>query len=430
MYTTEGTLTEWLKQPGSQVKAGEPIITITTEKSTYEVEAPADGVLHAVAQVGAVIPDQGLLGYILAAGESPPAGDAAVAASGVDAAGAGAATAVASGAGADGLAGAGGTASPAGAAGAGAREGLAPRDRAGEAVQADAQGGVRPSGEVRASPVARRLAREQGIDINTLSGTGPGGRIVEADVVAAVSQKASAPAASPQRATTAQERPVSQRIPLIGMRKTIADRLRGSLSTTAPVTLTREVDAESLVAWRESLGKVPYDALLIKIVASALVAHRELNSTIEDEAIVVLGEIHVGFAVAVAGGLLVPVVRDADRRSLKEVVGDVEALAGRAKAGQLSAQDMGGGTFTITNLGAYGVDAFTPIINPPQSAILGVGRILPRAVVRDGQLVARRTCVLSLSFDHRVVDGAPAAQLLDAIASTMNDQFALGRLAG
>ena len=386
MYTTEGTLTEWLRPPGSPVKAGEPIITITTEKSTYEVEAPADGILHAVAEIGALIPDQGLLGYVLDPGEAPPAAQPARTA----------------------------------AVSTGEREGLAPSiERPGERVQRDAPGGVRPTGaepgEVRASPVARRLAREQGIDIATLVGTGPGGRIVEADVIAAASRGA---------ATSPAARAVRERIPLIGMRKTIADRLRGSLSTTAPVTLTREVDAEALFARREELkprftAGIPYDALFVKIVAAALREHPELNAVIEGDAILLLDELHVGFAVAVPGGLLVPVVRDADKRSLEEVAADVLALSGRAKAGQLKAEDMAGGTFTITNLGVYGVDAFTPIINPPQAAILGIGRILPRAVVHDGQLAARRTCVLSLTFDHRVADGAPAAQLLDAIARGM-----------
>jgi pyruvate dehydrogenase E2 component (dihydrolipoamide acetyltransferase) len=392
MYTTEGTLTEWLRPPGTEVKAGEPVITITTEKATYEVEAPEAGILHAVAQVGAVIQDQGLLGYILAPGEAPPAEPAA------------------------------GTPAPA-AAGArsaaqGEREGAALANRAGEAVQADAQGGVRPTGEeVRASPVARRLAREQGIDITTLKGTGPGGRIVEADVLAAAADK------PPSRA-------IKQQIPLVGMRKTIADRLRASLSTTAPVTLTREVDAEALFSFRQKQSpKPPYDAILVKAVAAALLEHPELNAVIEGEAILLLGEVHVGFAVAVPGGLLVPVVRDADKRPLADVVADVTSLAGKAKGGQLKAEEMAGGTFTITNLGIYGVDAFTPIINPPQAAILGVGRILPRPAVRDGQLVARRTFVLSLSFDHRVADGAPAAQLLDAIATKVGDEKLLEALA-
>jgi pyruvate dehydrogenase E2 component (dihydrolipoamide acetyltransferase) len=396
MYTTEGTLTEWLRPPGSRVASGEPILEVTTEKATYQVEAPADGVLHAVAEIGAVIADQGLIGYILAPGEAPPAAEAPV---GHTAPGTASATASAP-----------------------------PRSPAepGSAVAA----GSGPPGEVRASPVARRLAREQGIDIATIVGTGPGGRIVEVDVITAASRAVAAPAASP--ATSA--RRVRERIPLVGMRKTIAERLRGSLSTTAPVTLTREVDAEAFVGARERLkprfsAGLPYDALFVKLVAAALGERPELNAVIENDAILLLGEIHVGVAVAVPGGLVVPVVRNADQRSLGEVAADVLSQSARAKAGQLKAEDMFGGTFTITNLGGYGVDAFSPIINPPQAAILGIGRILPRAVVRDGQLVGRRTCVLSLTFDHRVADGAPAAQLLDAIARRMGDEAVLDALA-
>jgi pyruvate dehydrogenase E2 component (dihydrolipoamide acetyltransferase) len=399
MYTTEGTLTEWLKPPGSQVASGEPILEITTEKATYQVEAPADGLFHAVAQIGAVLPDQGLIGYILAPGEAPPAAEAA--------AGAPAAS----------------TAPAAGAPAPAAASGAGGETRA-------AAGDIRP-----ATPIARRLAREHGIDIATVVGTGPGGRIVEADVLAAVERGPSAAPASaaPAAAPAGPPRAVRERIPLIGVRKTIAERLRSSLSTTAPVTLTREVDAEALAEARERLkasftGGLPYDALFVKIVAAALGERPELNAVVEGDAILLLAEIHVGVAVAVRAGLLVPVVRDADKRSLGEVAAEVVALSGRAQAGQLKAEDMVGGTFTITNLGAYGVDAFSPIINPPQAAILGIGRILPRAVVRDGQIVARRSCTLSLTFDHRVTDGAPAARLLEGIASRMGDEAFLGQL--
>ena len=414
MYTTEGTITEWLRPPGSQVESGQPVIEVTTEKAVYQVESPAEGIFHPAVQIGAVIPDQGLIGYILAAGEVPPAAESP-APSGSSA-------------------GTGPSSGPSAAPGAGLSSVPTGAASGGSAAAA--------GGEVRATPVARRLAREHGIDITTVMGTGPGGRIVEADVVAAAAARGngSAPAAptapSPMAGASAASGPapaVRQRIPLIGMRKTIAERLRGSLSTTAPVTLTREVDAEALVATRERLkpgfaAGLPYDALFVKAVAAALAERGELNATIESDAILLLSEIHVGVAVAVPGGLLVPVVRDADKRSLAEVAAQIVALSERAKAGTLKPEDMVGGTFTITNLGGYGVDAFTPIVNPPQAAILGIGRILPRAVVRDGGLFARRTCVLSLTFDHRVADGAPAAQLLDAIARNLNDEAFLAAL--
>ena len=399
MYTTEGTVTGWLKEPGSQVNAGEPLVEVTTEKAVYQVEAPEAGVFHPAAAIGAVIPDQGLIGHILAPGEDPPA----------------------------------------------AAQPAAPRAAPVAAPPGPSAptGAPRAAGEpLRASPAARKLAQEQGIDVTTLTGTGPGGRIVEADVMAAVARKDSAPSA-PQAAPAPSAVPaapvgpprkVRERIPLVGIRRSIAERLRGSQSTTASVTLTREVDAEAFWAARERLkerfpGGLPFDALFVKLLAAALVERPELNAVIEGDAILLLGEVHVGVAVAVPGGLLVPVVRDADKRPLGEVAADVLALSAKARAGQLRAEDMAGGTFTITNLGNYGVDAFSPIINPPQAGILGIGRILPRAVVRDGQIVARRTCVLSLTFDHRVADGAPAAQLLDAVATKMGDEAGLSALA-
>ncbi len=390
MYTTEGTITAWLRPPGSQVAAGELIIEVTTEKSTYQVEAPADGIFHVSVEIGALIGDQGLIGHILSPGEEPPAPVAA-------------------------------STPPATPMVSRSPGPLAP-------VGTQFQPATRPpGGEIRSSPAARRLAQESGIDIATIVGTGPGGRIVEADVIAATSRP-------PTTSSTSAARNERERIPLVGMRRTIADRLRGSLSTTASVTLTREVDAEAFVSARERLkatfsGGLPYDALFVKFVAVALTKHPELNAVIENDTIVLLGDINVGVAVAVSGGLVVPVVRNADSRSLADIAGDIGTLSGRAKSGQLKADDMAGGTFTITNLGAFGVDAFSPIINPPQAGILGIGRILERAVVRDGAVVARRTCVLSLTFDHRVTDGVPAARMLDAIAMQMNDEDGLNALA-
>ena len=394
MYTTEGTITAWLRPPGSQVAAGDLIIEVTTEKSTYQVEAPADGIFHVAVEIGALIGDQGLIGHILAPGEEPPAPVAAATP----------------------------TAPPI------VSQSPRPLPPSGSQFQPASRP---PGGEIRSSPAARRLAQDSGIDIATIVGTGPGGRIVEADVIAASSRPAAAPTTtSPTTSTGRNER---ERIPLVGMRRTIADRLRGSLSTTASVTLTREVDAEAFFSARERLkgtfsGGLPYDALFVKFVAVALTKHPELNAVIENDTIILLGDIHIGVAVAVPGGLVVPVVRNADNRSLTEIAGDIGALSSRAKSGQLKTEDMAGGTFTITNLGAFGVDAFSPIINPPQAGILGIGRILERAVVRNGGLFARRTCVLSLTFDHRVTDGVPAARMLDAIAQQMTDEDGLNSL--
>jgi pyruvate/2-oxoglutarate dehydrogenase complex dihydrolipoamide acyltransferase (E2) component len=378
MFTAEGTLTAWLRPAGSRVEAGEPVVEVTTEKTTQEVVAPAAGIVYRVAAEGTALAVQGLMGYILAEGEAPPStpGSAPQAPASV--------------------------ASPA---------------TLGEASRSA------PAGEIRSSPIARRLAAEHGVDLATVRGTGPGGRIVEADVLAAVAARASA-----QPAVVAPtERRIRERIPLIGVRRTIAERLRGSQSTAASVTLTREVDADVLWEARERLSErlgvsVPFDAIFVKVLAQAVRDFPALNSTIEGDAILVLEEINVGFAVAAPTGLYVPVIRDADTRPLAEVAMTVRALSERVRSGGVRIDDMAGGTITITNLGAYGVDAFSPIINPPQSAILGIGRIAERPVARNGRLTLGRTTVLSLTFDHRVVDGAPAALLLGRVAELMNDQ--------
>src|SRR6185436_9549471 len=293
----------------------------------------------------------------------------------------------------------------------------------------------------KASPAARRLAVERGVELANVVGSGPGGRIVEADVLAAAERPqafgadtrvtdqlagaaaAGAPATVPWR--------IQRRIALTGVRGAVARRLRESVSTAVPLTLTREVRADALVAarerLRERLGVAPWDALFVKLFADALREQPALNAIVAGDEILVLDDVHVGFAVPVNDGLIVPVVHDADRRPLVEVVAAVRELGERARAGKASPPDLLGGTATVSNLGAHGVDAFPPVLNPPQSAILGVGRIALRPTVEqgpaveEGMLVVAPTCVLSLTFDHRVADGAPAAELLAAVATRMGD---------
>ncbi len=386
MFTAEGSLSAWLRPNGTRVAAGEPIVEVTTEKTTQEIVAPADGILHHVAEVGTDLPIQALIGYILADGEAPPSVPDSPA-SGPPAASASATTAP-----------------------------VQP-----SAPSPAARGDVRAP----ASPIARRLAAEYGIDLSTVFGTGPGGRIVEADVQTAHAQT-QASCAGLRPAPTAPGRAVRTRIPLVGMRRTIADRLRSSISATASVTLSRDTDAEQLIAARSALStelnsSVPYDALFVRLLALALGQRPELNAVIDGDAILVLEEINIGFAVSLESGLVVPVVQAADRRPFADLVSNMRELSVRATANRLKPEDVVGGTATITNLGAHGVDVFTPILNPPQSAILGIGRIVKRAVVVDDHLDMRSTCTLSLTFDHRVVDGVPAAQLLGTVTRLMND---------
>ena len=380
MYTIEGEVTRWLVEDGASVAADQPVLELTTEKTTVEIPAPTAGTLHQVVPVGGRVQVEGILGHVLAPGEAPPAAPP--------------------------------TAEPA-----------APRTAAAAPPRPPAKPPpARASrGRLRATPVARRRARELGVDITTVTGSGPGGRITESDVQAAAAASAGPPAAAAPAAPR-----VLRRVPLTGMRGLIAQRMQHSLTSTAQLTLTREVDACPLVQARELLVagaaaeglRVSYDVLLAKSLAAALLAHPALNATIEGEAVVLLAEAHIGVAVAVEDGLVVPVLRDAAHRPALDLARELTGLTDRARQGRLQPSEMEGGTATLTNLGAYHIDAFTPIINPPQSAILGVGSIAPRpAVGEDGALTVRPTVHLNLTFDHRVADGVAAATLLESMVS-------------
>ncbi len=368
MYTDEGVLTSWLRPAGEHVEAGEAVAEVTTEKTTFEVPAPACGILHPVAEVGTNLRVEALMGYILAEGETLSTAESPQVLS-------------------------------------------TSEDQDVPRKQYAPPGKVRPA----ASPAARRLAYEHGIDLSRITGTGPSGRIVEADVRARV-----VPASADRR--------VLRKVPMAGFRQIVAEHLRSTLAAAASTTLTREVDADGLVAARQRLagitgGPPSYSALFIKLLAWALRDFPELNAAVEDDSIVIFDDINIGFAVATPRGLVVPVIHHADSARLVDIAHAVRDLTERTLAGRLRPTDVQGGTASITNLGSHGIDAFTPILDGPQSVILGIGRIAERAVVRAGTLAVGHTCVLSLTFDHRVADGVPAARLLDAIVRRMNSEF-------
>jgi pyruvate dehydrogenase E2 component (dihydrolipoamide acetyltransferase) len=383
MYTEEGVLTAWLRAPGTRVSAGEPVAEITTEKATFEIPAPEEGTLHAVAAIGSTLKVEAVMGYILQLGETAPS----------------------SGSGASAVPGP-----------------VTPANRVAHSA------GPPPEGPLRASPIAKRMALQHGIDLREVKGSGPSGRIVEADIQALI-----------QKGQPAGQKPLSnqvtsERVPMAGLRRSLAQRLRNTLATAASTTLTREADAELLVAARKNLsqqlGKPPsYDSLFVKILADSLSERPELNAVLEGDSILRLKEINVGFAVAVPNGLIVPVVRNADTTPFASLVSYVKDLTERVLAGRLLPADVEGGTATISNLGGHGIDAFTPILNGSQSVILGIGRIVQRPVVRNSAVAIGHTCVLSLTFDHRVTDGAPAAMLLEAIVKRMTDERFLADLA-
>ena len=377
----EGTFAGWLKKDGETVKEGEPVFLVESEKAEQEVESLESGILRIPAdgpQPGDVLPVGTLIGYLVEPGEQAPSSVKSVGA-------------------APPMPGSAGTKADPASTGAAAVPTPAEKPREERAA--------RPS----ISPRAKRIAKELGVDWKKVQGMGREGRIVEEDIRAAASGAAAASEAPPAAVGR--------------LRKRIAQRVSESAHSTASVTLTAEADATDLVSRRDELkagasqgAVVPtYTDLLVKLTAAALEKHPLLNSYWENDQIRVLDDIHIAIAVDTEEGLLAPVLRNANKKSIQQIAEESRSLAEKARARKLDRDSLQGGTFTITNLGTYGIDAFTPIINLPQCAILGVGAIRLKPAVHQGQLAARHMVSLSLTFDHRIVDGAPAAAFLKTV---------------
>jgi pyruvate dehydrogenase E2 component (dihydrolipoamide acetyltransferase) len=259
---------------------------------------------------------------------------------------------------------------------------------------------------VLASPSAKRLAREYEIDLSLVKGNGPEGRIVEEDVTRFIEE------------TCGILPKIKEIIPLSGFRKTSAERVSASFKTAPHSTIMMEVDVSKAGGLHEKL-QVSYTAILVEAVAKALLEQPMINSTLDGNQIKIFEDVNVGLAVATEYGLVVPVIRNADKKSLKEIDTAIKELTEKARLGKLTKEELTGGTFTVTNLGMYGVEFFTPIINPPEAAILGVGKIVEKPVVVDGKVEVKPLMTLSLSYDHRIVDGAPAAKFLQKIKHYM-----------
>ncbi len=380
---TEGTIQQWFKSEGDAIKTGEALFEVETEKVLYEVEAPTDGtvakLLYAVeAVVGVGLP----VAIIAEAGEEV----AEVAARYADAP----------------------AAAPA----------AAPPEPAPVATSAPSPAPQEKRGRVPVTPAARKLAKEHSIDLSGVAGTGPRGRITREDVQKTIDSGGQA--APPPAPTVAPA--VAEDIPLRGMRKVIAERMHQSLQGSAQLTISTEADVTQLIDRRQEVRQefnVTYTDFIVQACAHALRQHPRMNAHLEGDTIRANNDIHVGLAVALDEGLIVPVVRDADKKSLKDIAAEAKTLAEKARASQLKLEEVSGGTFTVSNLGMYGVDAFTPIINAPQSGILGVGRIVEKPVIHRGEVTRRSMMVLSLTFDHRVIDGAPAGAFLQTVADLL-----------
>ena len=429
MTMTEGMVSEWYIADGQQVNKGEMLYALETEKVNMDVDAEFDGKVKHLVQAGEMMEPGDVVGFIFEDGEEIPGNLSAIPVQ---------------------------QNSVIGAVEPGSKPGSEPET---QPVVKGVPGNK--DNRVKSSPAARRLAKELGVDFTTLTGTGPGGRIIEADVQAVAttvvrasplakrlaeqkgvniaSIKGSGPggriveADIEAAAITSSTSIAGETIALKGMRKTIAQRMFTSLQSSAQLTMDMEASMDDAVRLRESLIdewqgeqiRPTYTDLVVKAVAKALKSHPLMNSQLGETEITLLSDIHVGIAVAVPDGLVAPVIRDADELSVKEIAVESSRLATLARNGTLGLDDYAGGTFTISTLGMYGVDSFTPIINTPQAGILGVNRIFDGVAWDGDRPLKAKKMNLSLTWDHRVLDGAPAAEFLAQVCTLLANPYRL-----
>jgi pyruvate dehydrogenase E2 component (dihydrolipoamide acetyltransferase) len=416
MVMETGTFIEWLKGEGDQVQKGQPLFVIMTDKASIEIEAPDSGILAGVtARPDDIIPVTEVIAYILEPGEALPA----------DAAAPRAASPVAE------LVEPAPTPGPA---------------QAGHPDQTEAATPGLDEGRIRATPVARRLASELGVDLTQLHGRGPRGRIHKADVLAFAEQGAkepgvptvekpgvavAVPAAIDVPLPSARQKEV---VPLTGPRKIIAERMACSAFTAPHITLSLSVDMSEtsrlrtrlLASIEQQTGlRLSFTAILARVVAATLPGHPYLNASLNGDEIILWEDVHLGIATSIDDYLIVPVIREAQTKDLGQIVAQLGDLVERARTRRLAPSEMAGSTFTISNLGMFGIESFTAIINPPESAILAAGKIVdtPRDV--EGQIELRPTMHLTLSADHRIVDGAAGARFLADLKTMLETPYLL-----
>jgi pyruvate dehydrogenase E2 component (dihydrolipoamide acetyltransferase) len=394
---TEGTVTTWFQADGAHVRQGEPLYQVETDKVNLTVDAPESGVLERVAREGDTLPVGAVVGRLVAVAAAsvpePRAGGALAAAANVSLAAAAVANSETSAAAEDAFATTGSVGPDASSRPRGSSAGgVSGRETPAASVPTETV-------DVRATPAARALARRLGVDLRRIANSR---RLREADVLAV---------SAPDRSR-----------PLAGRRKVIAERMRTSLAQTAQLTVSMEVDLTEALRLREQLKQLVAEDqrptitdVVVRAAVMALKDHPALNATLERGRLEVHPEVHVGIAVDADEGLVVPVVRDAHLLDLFSLSARTRYVSARARGNALHVDDVRGGTFTVTSLGPLGVDFFTPILNPPQVAILGIGRVFPRLVLQGGRVEERQMMYLNLSFDHQAVDGAPAARFLQTV---------------
>ena len=418
MVMETGTFVEWLKQEGEQVNKGDPLFVINTDKAAIEIESPGDGILAGLtAKLDDVIPVTEVIAYLLAPGEALPSKAVT---------------------------------QPVVAAAAQAATKVTTAVELAEAVVEAAE-----PGKVRATPLARRVAHELGMDLTQIVGRGPRGRIHRADVLSfqksqptveepSVQAVAPTPIVStssmtpvPVRSTVSIPLPDARRkqvVPMAGPRKIIAERMAQSAFTAPHITLSLRVDMTEAIRLRERVleplkaqtgQRVSYTAILARAVATVLPRHPYLNASLSDGNIILWDDVHLGIATSVDENLIVPVIREAQCKGLGQIVAAMADLTDRARTRRLTPGEMTGSTFTISNLGMFGIESFTAIINPPESAILAVGKMIDTPVGIDGQIVLRPMMELTVSADHRVADGATVARFLADLKKALENPYLL-----
>ncbi|MED3729080.1 2-oxo acid dehydrogenase subunit E2 [Priestia filamentosa] len=389
MAMKEGIISSWNKKVGDKVTKGEPVASINSEKIEMEVEAPSDGVLLDIkveeeegVPPGTVICYIGELNEQIAEKKENETKRLSLSSS---------------------------------------KEEVA-------ATVAIEECPIKRN-RLKISPVAKKIALASGLDIDTIQGSGPGGRITKADVEKELKKQA-----KKEEESREEGREERTKIPLAGMRKVIAERMQSSLLNSAQLTITMKADVTNLVKLREEVKqsfekrgeeKLSLNDFIVRATVLSLGKHREMNSSYDEDGIIYHEGVHVGIAVAIKDGLLVPVVRNAEKLSLVETATTIRKLSSSVRRGEMDGIEMTGSTFTVTNLGTYGVEFFTPILNPPETGILGVGAIEQVPMYKGAELQKCSMIPLSLTFDHRVVDGAPAAEFLQTIKGYLEDPIAI-----
>ncbi|MXY20170.1 MAG: 2-oxo acid dehydrogenase subunit E2 [Dehalococcoidia bacterium] len=427
MNMEDGTLTKWLVGEGDEIAEGQPLVEVETAKINSELESPASGVVaHIMADEGSLVKVGELVAVIAEPGESVPRPEPGAPTSPAAARRRQRRTDRRT-------AGGGGQRQVTPVARRLARDndisldevtGTGPRGRITEQDVRDAIEVRRRRPRIQVVPRARMLARQEGIELDDLEGSGPNGRIVVADVERAIAER---------DAGAARADAVAEAMPLTGLRKTIADRMRMSVGTMAQVTLTTEADVTDLLKLRESLVSEwrphrlrPLDLdIIITAIAESLKSHPRLNAHLVDDEVLLLKDVNIGIAVAVPDGLVVPVLRGAQSLDLLGMARAMRELADKTRKNALGIDDVTGAGFTVTALSNYDIDVFTPIIDPPQVAILGLGRANEKPVVVDGEIVARSMMYLSVTFDHRALDGVPVAEFMRTLKSKLESPEAL-----